>query len=76
MLGEIKTITLADGVENRLLAYIRQAQIVPGDLLPGEEQLADDLNVSRHIVREGISRLKALGLVESRKKRGIVLKRP
>lgn len=76
MLGEIKTITLADGVENRLLAYIRQAQIVPGDLLPGEEQLADDLNVSRHIVREGISRLKALGLVESRKKRGMVLKRP
>lgn len=73
---ELKTSTLADGVENSLLAYMQKANLSPGDLLPKEEELAVHLNVSRHIVREGVSRLKALGLVESRKKRGMVMKRP
>ena len=75
-LGELQTVTLADGVENRLLEYMRQASLNPGDPLPKEEELSTNLNVSRHIVREGVSRLKALGLIESRKKRGMVMKRP
>lgn len=75
-LGELQTVTLADGVENRLLEYMRQASLTAGDPLPKEEELASHLNVSRHIVREGVSRLKALGLIESRKKRGMVMKRP
>jgi len=75
-LGELQTVTLADGVENRLLEYMRQASLNPGDPLPKEEELASHLNVSRHIVREGVSRLKALGLIESRKKRGMVMKHP
>lgn len=73
---ELQSITLADNVENRLLEYMKSASLSPGDLLPREEDLAEDLKVSRHIVREGVSRLKALGLVESRKKRGMVMKRP
>ncbi len=75
-LNALKTVTLADGVENCLLEYIRSSGLQPGDLLPREEELASNLNVSRHIVREGVSRLKALGLVESRKRRGMVLARP
>lgn len=75
-LSALKTVTLADGVENCLLEYIRTSGLQPGDLLPREEELAANLNVSRHIVREGVSRLKALGLVESRKRRGMILARP
>jgi len=74
--GELQTVTLADGVENRLLEYMQKASLNPGDPLPKEEELALHLNVSRHIVREGVSRLKALGLIESRKKRGMVMKHP
>ena len=70
------SVTLADGVENSLLEYMKSASLNPGDLLPREEDLAAQLKVSRHIVREGVSRLKALGLIESRKKRGMVMKRP
>ena len=74
--SELKTTTLADSVEDVLLEYIRKSKINPGDQLPKEEELALHLQVSRHVVREGISRLKALGLVESRKKRGMIMKRP
>ena len=72
----ISTGTLADGVERRLLEYIRQGHLQVGDLLPKEEDLAAALQVSRHIVREGISRLKVLGIIESRKHRGTVMTRP
>ena len=75
-LPELKPSTLADEVETSLLEYIQQSGLTPGDPLPKEELLADSLKVSRHIVREGISRLKALGLIESRKRRGMTLVRP
>ena len=75
-LAELRSTTLADGVEDSLLAYIRRSDLAPGDLLPKEEELAEQLKVSRHIVREGVSRLKSLGLVESRKRKGMILTRP
>lgn len=75
-IGSLAQETLADGVERRLLEYIRQGQLQVGELLPKEEDLAEALQVSRHIVREGISRLKVLGIVESRKHRGTVMTHP
>ena len=72
----LQSTTLADKVESMLLAYIRRHNLSPGDSLPKEEELAARLQVSRQIIREGISRLKALDLVESRKKRGMVIKPP
>ena len=73
---KLRTVTLADGVESRLLEYIQSSGLSVGDLLPKEEDLAKQLSVSRHIVREGVSRLKMLGLVESRKRKGMTLCRP
>ena len=73
---DLRSTTLADGVENSLLQYIRHSGLMPGDLLPKEEELAVQLKVSLHIVREGVSRLKTLGLVESRKRKGMILTRP
>ncbi|MBQ6599523.1 MAG: FadR family transcriptional regulator [Lentisphaeria bacterium] len=75
-LTELRSSTLADGVEDSLLAYIRRSGLNPGDLLPKEEELSEQLKVSRHIVREGVSRLKTLGLIESRKHKGMILTRP
>lgn len=74
--SEIAPTTLADCVENQLLNLMHRNHLKPGDTLPREEELAIHLNVSRHIVREGISRLKALDLVESRKRKGLVMKAP
>ena len=72
----LRSFTLADGVEESLLRYIRNSKLTPGDPLPTEEELAEKLNVSRHIVREGVSRLKTLGFIESRRRRGMALSRP
>lgn len=75
-LTEPRSHTLADGVEESLLQYIRRSGLNPGDALPKEEELAERLMVSRHIVREGVSRLKTLGIIESRRRRGMTLARP
>ena len=76
IMKEVFNTTLADGVENSMLTFIRDMNLQPGDILPREEEIADHLNVSRLSVREGLGRLKALGLVESRKRRGTVLRKP
>ena len=70
-----KPATLADSVEQCILQYVRQEQLAPGDMLPNEEDIAAQLNVSRHIVREGISGLKTLGVIESRKRKGMFIRR-
>lgn len=68
--------TMADKVEAHLRAYIRKKGFKPGDLLPKELEIAEALGVSRNVVREALSRLRMLGMIESRKRRGMVLATP
>lgn len=72
----IQLATMADVVEQRLLEYLKKKSFRPGDALPKEQELADSLGVSRNIVREALSRLKMLGMIESRKKRGMIMAEP
>ncbi|MBR2509655.1 MAG: FadR family transcriptional regulator [Lentisphaeria bacterium] len=69
-----KSTTLADSVADCILQYVQKEQLSAGDMLPKEEEIATWLNVSRHIVREGISGLKTLGVIESRKRKGMFLR--
>lgn len=76
---ELKRIdqkTMADLVEVQLRDYLRKKSFKPGDSLPSEQQLAESLGVSRNVVREALSRLRMLGIVETKKKRGMLLSRP
>lgn len=41
-----------------------------GDVLPSETTLASDFDVSRTVIREAVSRLKAEGMLSSRQGRG------
>lgn len=75
-LKKIDQKTMADIVELQLRDYLRKKLFKPGDPLPSEQQLADSLGVSRNVVREALSRLRMLGIVETRKKRGMLLSRP
>lgn len=75
-LNPVCPVTLADAVEKKICEYISVNKMNRGDALPGEEELAKTLNVSRNILREALSRLRMLGLVETRKKRGMVLSQP
>lgn len=75
-IGTVKTNTMTDAVEDQLRAYLKKMSFKPGDALPTEAELADALGVSRNVVREALSRLRMLGMIESRKRRGMVLVSP
>ncbi len=75
-LQPILSKTMADIVEARLREYFRKQNYRPGDSLPTEMEMAQSLGVSRNVVREALSRLRMLGIVESKKKRGMVMAKP
>lgn len=70
------SITLVDQVEDRLLNYFKEKDLRKGDAIPNEMELTASLGVSRSVVREALSRLKMMGIVETRTRRGMVLSEP
>lgn len=75
-LAPITVNTMADIVELRLREYLKKKSFRPGDALPKERELAEALDVSRSVLREALSRLRMLGMIETKKKRGMILARP
>ena len=55
---------LSDQVADALSAEIRAGRLAEGDRLPTEAVLVEQFAVSRTVVREAVSRLKSLGLVD------------
>ncbi|MDQ3845465.1 MAG: FCD domain-containing protein, partial [Bacteroidota bacterium] len=47
-----------------------------GDSIPKETELAEALGVSRTVIREALLRLRMMGLIESKKKKGAVITSP
>ncbi len=75
-LQPINRATLTDRVEEQLRSFIREARLVPGDALPSEQELGRILGVSRTSLREALSRLRAFGLLSSRRRRGLLVAKP
>ena len=67
---------LSDQVADQLAAEIRRGGLAPGDKLPTEARLVEQFGVSRTVVREAVSRLKSLGLVDSRQGSGVFVRQP
>jgi GntR family transcriptional regulator, transcriptional repressor for pyruvate dehydrogenase complex len=55
--------------------YIHDNDVAVGDALPTEEEIVKQTRLSRTSVREGLTKLRALGLIETRRKRGMRLTR-
>ncbi len=72
----INNLSLAEQVENKLLKYFKENKFKAGESLPKEIELAENLGVSRNIVREALSRLRMLGIIESKKRKGMVISEP
>ena len=62
----IRQAPLYERASDVLLAYIAEHGYRPGDCLPGEHSLANEIGVSRNTLREAIAELRNMGLVESR----------
>ncbi|MFI6597593.1 FadR/GntR family transcriptional regulator [Nonomuraea sp. NPDC050536] len=60
----------------RILEYIVQAELRPGDRLPTEKDLADAVQMSRTVVREAVKILSALKRLSVQKGRGIYVAEP
>jgi len=75
-LGSIDTSSLVDKAEQRIIQFIQEKKLNVGDVLPKELDLANGLGVSRTVVREALLRLKTIGLIESIKHKGAVLRNP
>jgi GntR family transcriptional repressor for pyruvate dehydrogenase complex len=63
--------SLVDTVVDRIREVIEQGHVKPGDRLPTEAELTEQLGVSRTVVREAVSQLETLGLLSVRRGRGM-----
>lgn len=62
---------LSDQVARQLADEISAGRLAAGAKLPPESRLVEQFAVSRTVVREAVSRLKSLGLVDSRQGSGV-----
>jgi DNA-binding FadR family transcriptional regulator len=72
----IENVSLVDKVESNLVQLLQQQKLKIGDSIPTELELSDKLGVSRTVVREALLRLRMMGLIESKKKKGSVITSP
>lgn len=72
----VATPRIADVIAERLARAIRDGVLAPGDRLPTEQELAREFGVGRTSVREGLQKLRAYGLVETRKGLGAFVTTP
>jgi DNA-binding FadR family transcriptional regulator len=67
---------LTDAILCWIENYIEENHLQVGDALPTEDIIVKETGTSRTSAREALSRLRALGVIESRRKRGMRLIRP
>ena len=72
----IDNSSLVDRVEANLVQLLQQQKLKVGDSIPTEMELTKNLGVSRTVIREALLRLRMMGLIESKKKKGAVITSP
>ncbi len=70
----LSRINLATAVREYLTEFIIDNDLGPGDPLPPETQLAQELGIGRSSVREAVKALQALGVVEARQGDGLYVR--
>jgi GntR family transcriptional regulator, transcriptional repressor for pyruvate dehydrogenase complex len=69
----VSRVSLGEVVKERVIQYVRENNLKPGDSLPREADFCEMIGVSRTAVREGLKKLQVLGIVESKPKVGMVV---
>lgn len=73
-LKPIKTRKIYEEIVAQIKDLIKQGNLKSGDRLPSERELCDSLQVSRTTVREALSALEAMGLLEIRPGEGTFIR--
>ena len=72
----LRNLSLVDKVEIRITEYIKKNKLEVGDSIPKETEFAEALGVSRTVIREAFSRLRTIGIIESKKHKGMIISHP
>jgi len=70
MFSEIVSPSCVICVVNQILQAIAQGKLNPGDKLFSERELAEQFKISRPVLREGISALSFLGIIQRKQGKG------
>lgn len=73
---KIRHITVTEQVSQQIQEMISSGQFRPGDKLPTQKQLEEMMGVSRPTLREAVSRLISLDIIEARQGQGYFVKEP
>jgi GntR family transcriptional repressor for pyruvate dehydrogenase complex len=66
MLEPLKKTRLYEEIVKQLIGLIEGGTLKPGDKLPSERQMAEELGVSRTAIREALRALESMGYIESK----------
>ena len=72
----VDTSSLVDKVEASLVELLLERKLRVGDVIPKEIELSEALGVSRTVIREALTRLRLMGLIESKKEKGFCYYKP
>jgi GntR family transcriptional repressor for pyruvate dehydrogenase complex len=64
--SRIERASAPEVVRDQILELIQRGDLPVGSKLPSEQELARSFGVSRPVVREGLGRLRSIGVIESR----------
>lgn len=70
MIDEVKTLTVADAVAEKILNRLAEGELRWGQQLPAQRELAKILNIGVSSLREGLQILQAMGFVELKRGQG------
>ena len=71
---QIKTKKIYEEVADALLEKIKAGELKPGEKLDSVQALSESFQVSRSAVREALSALKAMGLVDMKQGEGTYIR--
>ncbi|MEN2452703.1 FadR/GntR family transcriptional regulator [Bacillus sp. JR_15] len=71
---QIKTKKIYEEIADALIESIRTGELLPGEKLDSVQSLSESFQVSRSAVREALSALKAIGLIEMKQGEGTYVK--
>ncbi len=74
--GRSPVISKSRQLARKIRERIQREQVPDGTFFMTEAQLAEEYGASRTVAREAISRLQALGILEGRKRKGLVVRHP
>lgn len=73
-LAKLSQTTLSAKASVELMQFIQRTEMRPGDVLPREAKIAEQLGVSRPVVREALHGLQGQGVIEIINGRGAVIR--